>query len=547
MLLRTTSLAVVLAAIACAASSNSAAELAKAAKEAQKNGQTVRAYLLYAEAAAEDPGNLSYVANRDALAPAAKLMGDAHLESADISGDIKGAKAKTAEPPTAPGSLVQLTPDEIKQQQDALLPPPKLTIPEGRHDFDINGDDKSVLTRVANAFGVDTLFEPDFEPKPGIRFQLDNADFRTAMTAVTDATGTFVFAISPHRLFVARDTQQNRSEFEPIVVTTVDVPDTVDPKEVTEAANGVRGALGLKGPIGMDTAGHKIILRDRVTQARVAQSILERLMLPKPQVAFHVQLLEVDDVALYHYGIAWQTSFQLLPLGMLSKLRQPIFPTIVNAAATFLPFGGGFGLFGIGLASANLFATFSDAASRVLYDATMRAGDGQAASLHFGEKYPIPTSISAAPVGSTTGGIYSPLGQVTQEDLGLEVKLTPHVQARGNIALDIEAQYETLGTLVLNTVPSINQRQYKGNLILGEGQWAIVGGVIQDQLDVTKSGFPGLSNIKGLEWLLAENTRSNTKSQVLLVIKPQLLTPLPVVDYGNGVQMGPANGDRLIF
>lgn len=535
---------VCLIAVYARAGDNSAAELARAAKAAEKAGQTVRAYLLYSEAAAEDPKNPSYRANRDALASAAKLLSDSHLESADISADVARAKSAAIAPPAAQ-TLTEMTAESIEQQKEALLPPPALDIPAGHHDFKLNGDDKSVITRVAAAYGIETLFAPDFDSQPGIRFELDDASFRTAMQAVTDATRTFVFPISAHRLFVARDTLQNRSEFEPQALAVVDLPNAVDPKEIVETANAVRSALGLKGLIGYFADRHEIILRDRVTRERVAKTILQRLLLPKQQLLLHVQLMEVDSTALYHYGIAWQNTFQVIPLGMLSKLRQPILPSVVNAAA-LLPFGGGLGLFGVGLADANLFAMFTDSSSRVLFDTTMRAGDGEAAHLHFGEKYPIPTSLSTATFSGAGNGVYSPLGQVTQEDLGLELKLTPHVHNSDNIGLDLEAQYETLGAIVLNTVPSINQRQFKGSLIVPEGQWAVIGGIIEEQKSVTKSGFPGLGEIKGLELLFAETTRTNTKTQVLLVIKPTLLTEAPVTDYA-GISMGPVNGDRLIF
>lgn len=529
-------LGLALAYVCAAGPSTSAAEFARAAKEALRNGQTVRAYLLYSQAAAEDPRNPSYAANRDALAGPAKLLSDAHLDSAP--GPTNAA---------APGAgLTDLSSGAVQQLSAGLYPPPSLQIPPGRHDLRFDGDDKSVISRVAAAYGVETIFDPSFDPQPGIRFELDDVSFRTAMQAVTDATDTFVFPISSRRIFVARDTQQNRSEYEPQSVVTIPLPDAVDPRQVAEAANAVRGALGLHGQIGIDTAGRAVILRDRVTKVRVAQSILEHLLLPKPQIALHMQLLEVDEASLYHYGVAWQTSFQLIPFGALSKLRQPILPALINNAI-FLPFGGGLGLFGIGLADAQLFAMFTESSSRILYDTTLRAGDGQPASLHFGDKYPIPTSLSTATFTGAGNGIYSPLGQVTQEDLGLQMKITPHVHGNSDIGLDVETQFQTLGTLVLNTVPSINQREYKGNLILEEGQWAVVSGLNQQQLDKSKSGFPGLGDVPGLDLLFAEHTRNHTKTEVLILIKPQLLTPVPVNDPGAGISIGPSRGDRVIF
>ena len=54
------------------------------------------------------------------------------------------------------------------------------------------------------------------------------------MKALTAATNTFIFPISNHAIFVAADTLQKREEYEPQISMTVPLPNTTDPKEVTE-------------------------------------------------------------------------------------------------------------------------------------------------------------------------------------------------------------------------------------------------------------------------------------------------------------------------
>jgi general secretion pathway protein D len=257
-----------------------------------------------------------------------------------------------------------------------------------------------------------------------------------------------------------------------------------------------------------------------------------------------VQFLSLDSDRSYHYGASLPTTFQLLNFGAASALKS-ILPTIANAT-TFLTFGGGATLFGLGLADATIFATYANSFTRVLYDATVVVADGQSANFHIGDKYPIPQTLYTG-FQQTSGSIYNPIGQITLEDLGLILKLTPRVDGEGEIKLDVEANYKSLGAQTFNTVPAINEREFKGSVILREGEWAVIGGMDADTHNVAVKGLAGLSQIAVLNQLLSENTRDTQSSKTLVVIKP-VITRLPMSDaISPQYFLGPLRGDRVLF
>jgi len=443
-----------------------AARLAREAREAQNSGQLVRAYLLFAEAAARDPRNPTYRSDRDALAPAAQLLTKAKIETANISADIKAAETAVDQPASEPaieaGSRREL------EQAETLQPLPRLKPNSSLHDFDLRGDEKFLFQEIATVYGIRVVWDPDLQAQTDLRFHIDQADFRTAMEALTAATHTFVFPITEQAVFFARDTPAKRAQFEPTILLTVPLPNAVDPKDLAEAANAVRGALNLRA-VAFDAESRTVIVRDRVSRARIARSLLEALLLPRAQVSIEVQLLTLDSDRRYHYGVSLPTSFPIINFGHIGGF-QTILPSIGNAM-NFLAFGGGATLFGVGLTDATIFATYSKSFASNLYDASMIVGDGQTANLHVGDKFPIPQSLNTG-FRQAGGSIYNPIGEVTLEDLGLVLKLTPHVNGDGDVGLDVEAEYKALGTQTINTVPSINQRQFKGSVMLREGQWA---------------------------------------------------------------------------
>ena len=516
-----------------------AVRLAREAREAQDSGQVVRAYLLYSEAAARDPHNPTYRANRDALEPAAKLLTQAEVENADISSDIKAAENEPngVEPP------IEAASQQVWERDEHLQPLPQVKADSSRHDFDLRADEKSLFEQVAGTYGVRAIWDPQLQSQPAIRFQVTQADFRAAMDALTAVTHTFVFPISEHVIFFVRDSEAKRGELEPNILLTFPLPNALEQKDLIEAANAVRSILSLHA-IGWDSVSRTVMIRDRVTRARVARSLLEAVLLPKAQVSIEVEFLTLDSDVSYHYGASLQTAFQLIDFGHLGAFQR-ILPAL-SSPAVFLPFGGGATLFGIGLTDATLFATYSNAFSRHIYDAAVVVSDGQTASLHIGDKYPIPSTLYTG-FQQSSASIYNPIGQITLEDLGLLLKLTPRVNGDGDVSLDVEANIKALGSKTYNTVPAISEREFKGSVTMREGQWAVIAGLDEETQDVTRSGLAGLAQIPGLNHILSENTRDRQSSKTLLVIKPRV-TRLPMSGWISPQYfIGTSRGERVLF
>lgn len=499
-----------------AAETTVAARLARQAHREQDAGHVVRAYLLYSEAAVRDPRNASYAVNRDALAPVAKLLITSHVDDADIAEDIKAAEDGT----DAADTLDVMQPAPVFEGN--LLPPPALRPSPLAHDFDLRMDDRAAIADIARAYGIQTTFDPDFQPKQIGRFTIDHADFRTAMEAITDVSQTFVFPIGPYTIFVARDTEAKRSEYEPNIEITVPLPDTLQSRDIIEAANAVRGALHLR-TISWDSVASTVVIRDQISKARTARSLLEALLLPHGQLSLEVQFLAVDTSVNYEYGTVLPNSFNIYNFAHIGGFSHPL-PDLTGVAQLLI-FGGGTNFFGFALTSASMIATYNSSSSKVLYDATVVVADGQTATLHVGEKYPIANALFSGFAGSTST-LANPIS-TTQEDLGLVLKMGGRVNGDGDITIDADAQYKSLGNQTFNTVPAINQREFKGTVRLREGECAILAGMQENDHSTSKNGIAGLSEIPGLGQLFSDNSRGHLTSDTLIVIKPTV-TRLPM-------------------
>lgn len=515
-----------------------AVHLAEKAEKARRTGEAVRAYLLYAEAAARDPKNTDYQENRNVLTPIAAGLKETDLEKTEVAGDLKAAELEAlSNAPPPPTTL-----DEEARSSLASLP--HVDVGPQRHDFALKGSPNTLIEKVVSTFGLRAIIDPGLPKQGDFSLDITDADLHTALEGLADVTGTFVFPVSPKVLFFAADTEAKRNEFEPNVVVTVTLPDALTDKDLVDAANGVRAVLNLRS-FSWDSISRVAIIRDRFTRAELAKSLLQTLLVPHAQVSLELQFLTIDTDVTHEWGISPQTSFSLIsPLQKLFNFNT-VLPTLMTGAQ-YIAVGGGAGLFGIGVTSAEVFATYSNSITKNLYDATVVVEDGQTANLHVGEKYPIPTSLYTGAAQSTPS-IYNPIGTFTQEDLGLVLKVTPHVKGDGEVGMDIEADYKALGTETFNTVPSVSERGFKGSVTLQPDEWAVVSGLDQTSLVRSRTGFPGLSEIVGLNQLLSQNNREKTTSETLVVLKP-VITRLPMSDaVSPQFLLGPIHGERVLL
>ena len=483
-----------------------AEQLFEKAQKAERSGQLVNAYLLYAEAAAADPNNLMYWQRAQALRPAASLLSVSPPKLPD----------EIAPEQIDPSLFGRITDQELEQARQPL-PPVRLKAAPGRNDFDFSGDSKSLWEQLAAALHLKILFETQYQPTRPLRFQVADVDYRDALRAMEAATNSFLVPVSDQLIFVANDSPQKRTDFERTAAIVIPFTETISVQEIQEVATSVRGTLDIQ-KLMVDTQRHLILVRDRVTKVRLAQKLLEDLLRPRAQVAIQVEILTTDRSSSLSYGLSLPSSFALVNFPVKSNLLN----AIPSGFTSFLTFGGGASLLGLGVTSAQLFATVSKSSANTVLQSEIVALDGQPSTLHIGEKYPVMTSgYFGAPAGS--GQVYAPPPTFNFEDLGLVLKVTPHIHGPEEVSLDISAEYELLAAGSSNGIPVIANTKFESKVTVENGEWAVLAGLMTASESHTIGGIPLLSAIP----LLRNKSTNRDDGQTLIVLKPHILVEPP--------------------
>jgi general secretion pathway protein D len=503
-------LCLVLTASAICAADDDAARLFAAGEKAGRAGDTLQAYLLYSQAASLEPGNVLYARRQ------AALRGFAALSRPPVL--ARDPEIETLEAKLQAEGIVE-------SGVAAAEPPPVLEPAPGTRSFDLKETTQALFEKVAGAYGIQVVLDAGYTPLPApVTFRIADATAAEALRALEAATDSFLVPESAHSILVARDNPQKRTELMPVMAVAAPIPERLSAQEAQEISTAVQQTLEIRR-ISMDPVRKVVYFRDIVPKALAAREMFAALSRGRAQIEVDVELVSVGRTSNLSYGLSLpQTPAAIIPL---TRSFQNV--PAVAAGGAFFTFGGGATLMGLGVVNSTFFATLSKAESDTLLSSQIVALDGQAATLHVGDRYPIITSsYSGGGVGPAQANAFAPSTQFV--DLGLVLKITPTVHENMEVTLDVDAGFKALGSGTFDGIPVIDSRQYQGKVRLKDGEWAVVAGMLTTTDSETPTGIAWLSDLPWIGGLFAHHVHARDRNETLVVLKPHLVS-LPPWEY----------------
>jgi len=207
-------------------------------------------------------------------------------------------------------------------------------------------------------------------------------------------------------------------------------------------------------------------------------------------------------------------------IDVLAGLASVSSPTL--AAARINPDGISFG----GIVTA--LATSSDA--NLLSTPSIMALDNQEAVIVVGQQVPFRTGSF-----TTTGdGSSNPFTTVQREDVGLTLKVTPHVHEGSSVRMQVDQEITNIVETPIGDggfADVVTSKRQITTTILAEDQQIIVlGGLIQDNVTQTRRKVPLLGDVPGLGFLFRSTGDSRTKTNLLVFLRPTVIKTVQDVD-----------------
>ncbi len=436
-----------------------------------------------------------------------------------------------------------------------------------RATFHYRGDVRGLFNELATAFGISVQFDESV-PSRTVRFYIDDVDFFTALKLASEVSKTMWSALDAHQMLVAADNPENHKQFDRMSLRTFILPPHSTPQEATDLVTTMRNMFDLRFVNSGQTAD-TVEVRAPGPILEACATLLGQLSNERPQVMLDVRVYQIDHQLTRNIGLHVPDTFNLynlpaaalagLALGGGQNIQQLINQLIssggINQAGSsalsgllaqlggqqsslssifsqpLATFGGGLTFEGLSLDQLAAQLSLNESWVRSLENMTLRASQGNDATFHLGERYPI-LNASYAPIYNSpqisqvlgSQSYVPPFPSVSYEDLGLNVKAKPTIHRDGAVSLQLELQVRSLTGQSANGVPVISNREYKGSINLKDGEPAVVAGQISMNDTYSMSGIPGLGAVPLLNQAMVTNTKQQQQDELMIIMTPHIIS-----------------------
>ena len=266
-----------------------------------------------------------------------------------------------------------------------------------------------------------------------------------------------------------------------------------------------------------DEPNNAIIIVATAQQYETIRNVIKQLDVMPLQVLIDATIIAVTLDDKTDYGVTWSLEHgdagDGTGLGVVG---------LTGAAAS-----GGFS-YAITRTIGNLKVDIEAAASKnninVLSSPSLMVLNNQQATIKVGDQVPIRTSQSTPTSG---GADTNPIqtSSIEMRDTGVTLTVTPRVNAGGVVIMDIEQSVDDASDNKVSGIdsPTITQRSIKSSVAVHSGETIVLGGLMSNTTSDNKSGIPFLMDIPYLGSLFSQTTRSNKKSELIVLLTPRVL------------------------
>ena len=288
------------------------------------------------------------------------------------------------------------------------------------------------------------------------------------------------------------------------------------------------------GIIQADAATNSIIITAPDALYNNLRAALEKLDVRRLQVYVEALIVELTASKAGEFGIQWQdlsglgktgtqafggTNFGGSGQNIIGISRNP------TAAGQGLNIGvvrgtltiGGAQILNLGLL---VRALETDNNANILSTPTLLTLDNEEAKIVIGQNVPFITGQYAISAAATTP---TPFQTIERKDVGLTLRIKPQISEGGLVRLQIFQEVSSIADTTNVAGVITNKRSIESTVLVNDGQIIVLGGLIQDAVSGGISKVPLLGNIPLLGNLFRYDSRSRTKTNLMIFLRPTVL------------------------
>ncbi|MFC6299475.1 type II secretion system protein GspD [Pseudomonas sp. CCM 7893] len=267
---------------------------------------------------------------------------------------------------------------------------------------------------------------------------------------------------------------------------------------------------------------------------RNLREVIDMLDQRRAQVVIESLIVEVGEDDASEFGVQWQAGnlggkggFGGVNLGGSGLNGSPNSKTSIDVLPKGLNIGlvnGSVDIPGIGKVldlKVLARALKSKGGTNVLSTPNLLTLDNEAASIFVGQTIPFVTGSYVTGGGGTSN---NPFQTVQREEVGLKLNVRPQISEGGTVKLDIYQEVSSVDPRASVEAGTVTKkRAIDTSILLDDGQIMVLGGLLQDGYSQSNDAVPWLSDIPGLGALFRNESRSVTKTNLMVFLRPYII------------------------
>jgi general secretion pathway protein D len=416
-----------------------------------------------------------------------------------------------------PGGKVEL--EEMKRlAREAKVKPPILD-PKSKEPISLVFPKpkpvKEIYDALGKAYGFNAIFDPKLKDDK-IPVELRDVTAERALEIVMQAAGHFYKVLDESTIIIAEDTPQNRREYEDLVIKTFFLSNA-DVKDVDKLLRSLIEARRLA----TNEQLNAITLRDTADKVAIAEKLITVNDKAKAEVLVDVELMEVDMAKQSDLGM--KLSSYTFTLQADTLLTSPDSPAGTSYLSLLGDISSDSVFINVPSVIINLIKSSGNAS--ILAQPQLRITEGEKASLHLGDRVPIP--VTSFNTGSTVGGNVVPITSFQYQDIGIKIDVEPRVHHNREVTLNLTVEVSQLG----ETVPvgpqqeavTIGTRTITSVIRLKSGESSLLAGLLRNDTTEGSTKIPLLGDIPWIGRLFTNTKRQSKSVDLLLTLTPHII------------------------
>lgn len=302
----------------------------------------------------------------------------------------------------------------------------------------------------------------------------------------------------------------------------------IEPKQSQPSSQ--KTAPNVPSNIQSDEALNALVIMAEPGQMKQIREIVRQLDVRRVQVLIEAAIVEVIGDTNQAVGMQWGFGNEESAIGGVSfnnvgnSLNQ-IIAAVSGGVGTLadggisLAGGGGSGdelEFGVLLQ-----ALAGTSNTNILSTPSIMTLDNEEAEIVVGQNVPFITGSST----NTGSGVSNPFTTVSRQDVGLTLRVTPHIHDGNVVRLEIYQESSALVTksTVQTADVTTNKRSIKTTILADDGETIVLGGLVEDSLDESQNKVPLLGDIPILGRLFRSSVTTHNKRNLMVFLQPTII------------------------